>query len=177
MVLDEIDHELLLLAKAADEALQDEYKKIEAQSLKASNKVLSAFIANSVSYSDFADVNGYGDFDPGRDKIENIFVGAKTGNLIIQTTNRANVGKQFSIDAIRNSFSSNGTRKEHWELDTIELTEKLLALLNEYNAQYDLAAKDANYVSRSENIASENVDKKATVGKELAADKKSALED
>lgn len=73
MVLDEIDHELLLLAKEADEALQDEYKKIEAQSLKASNKVLSAFIANSVSYSDFADVNGYGDFDPGRDKIENIF--------------------------------------------------------------------------------------------------------
>lgn len=70
MVLDEIDHELLLLAKEADEALQDEYKKIEAQSLKASNKVLSAFIANSVSYSDFADVNGYVDFDPGVIKLK-----------------------------------------------------------------------------------------------------------
>ena len=51
MILDDIDQELLSLAKEADEALQEEYKKIEALSLKASNKVLSAFIKNGVSIS------------------------------------------------------------------------------------------------------------------------------
>ena len=110
-------------------------------------------------------------------KVENIFVGAKTGNLIVQTVDGRNTVKQFSIDALRNSFNLNGTKKEHWELDTSESTEKLLALLGDYNTEYDLAAKDANYVSRSENAASENIDKKITVGKELAAGKKQTLED
>ena len=110
-------------------------------------------------------------------KVENIFVGAKTGNLIIQTVDGRNMAKQFSIDTLRNSFSSNGTKKEHWELDTTESTEKLLTLLSDYNAKYDLAAKDANYAGRSENTASENIDKKVTVGKELAASKKQTLED
>ena len=101
-------------------------------------------------------------------KVENIFVGAKTGNLIIQTVDRRNAVKQFSIDTLRNSFSSNGTKKEHWELDTIESTEKLLALLNDYNAEYDLAAKDANYVNRVENHATEKLEDQVNTGKTIA---------
>ena len=101
-------------------------------------------------------------------KVENIFVGAKTGNLIIQTVDRRNAVKQFSIDTLRNSFSSNGTKKEHWELDTIESTEKLLALLNDYNAEYDLAAKDANYVNRVENHAKEKIEDQVNTGKTIA---------
>ena len=38
-----------------------------------SNRVLSAFIENNVSYSDFAERNGYGNYDTGRDKLEAIF--------------------------------------------------------------------------------------------------------
>ncbi len=38
-----------------------------------SNKVLNAFIENRVSQSDFFDINGYGYYDGGRDKIEKIF--------------------------------------------------------------------------------------------------------
>ena len=113
-------------------------------------------------------------------KVEKVFVGAKTGDLIIQTVDKRNTVRQFSIYTLRNSFKLTGltdTKKEHWELDTPESTEKLITLLSDYNAKYDLAAKDANYVSRSENAASENIDKKITVGKELAADKKQTLED
>ena len=38
-----------------------------------SDRVLSAFIKNNVSYTDFADINGYGNYDEGRDKLERIF--------------------------------------------------------------------------------------------------------
>ena len=100
-------------------------------------------------------------------KVENIFVGAKTGNLIIQAIDRKNAKVQFSIDTLRNSFSL-GTKKEHWELDTIESTEKLLALLSDYNAEYDLAAKDANYVSRVENHATEKLEDQVNTGKTIA---------
>ena len=101
-------------------------------------------------------------------KVENIFVGAKTGNLIIQTVDGRNVVKQFSIDTLRNSFNLNGTKKEHWELDTIESTEKLLALLSDYNTKYDLAAKDANYVNRVENHATEKLEDQVNTGKTIA---------
>jgi Cystathionine beta-lyase family protein involved in aluminum resistance len=38
-----------------------------------SNRILSAFIENQISYSDFADINGYGNYDEGRNKLERIF--------------------------------------------------------------------------------------------------------
>ena len=101
-------------------------------------------------------------------KVENIFVGAKTGNLIIQTVDRRNTVKQFSIDALRNSFNLNGTKKEHWELDTSESTEKLLALLGDYNTEYDLVAKDANQVNRAEQHATEKLEDQVNTGKTIA---------
>ena len=104
-------------------------------------------------------------------KVENVFVGAKTGKLIIQTkAGRSGTGatQQFSIDALRNSFGPHDTKKEHWELDTIESTEKLLALLNEYNAEYDLAAKGANYVNRVEQHATEKLEDQVNTGKTIA---------
>ena len=39
-----------------------------------SGYILTAFIENHVSYSDFAYVNRYGNYNTGRDKIEHIFV-------------------------------------------------------------------------------------------------------
>lgn len=102
-------------------------------------------------------------------KVEKVFVGVKTGKLIIQTTDiYKNTEVKFSIDALRNSFGSNGTKKEHWELYKFNSTEKLLALLNEYNAEYDLAAKGANYVNRAEQHAEEKLEDQVNTGRTIA---------
>ena len=73
MILDQIDKEILKLANLADEDLKDIFAKIDETCLINSNRVLSAFIENKVSYADFADINGYGNYDTGRDKLERIF--------------------------------------------------------------------------------------------------------
>lgn len=73
MILDKINPSLLQLGQKADQDLADIFNKIDEITLYNSNKVLSAFIDNKVSYSDFADINGYGNYDSGRDKLEKIF--------------------------------------------------------------------------------------------------------
>ena len=101
-------------------------------------------------------------------KVEKVFVGVQTGKLIIQTIDRRGDTIKFSIDALRNSFGPHGTKKEHWELDTIESTEKLLALLSDYNAEYDWAAKGANYVNRAEQHAEEKLEDQVNTGRTVA---------
>lgn len=73
MILDKIDKSLLDLANQADIDLKPTFEKIDDICLYNSNRILSAFIENGVSYSDFADINGYGNYDAGRDKLEKIF--------------------------------------------------------------------------------------------------------
>lgn len=73
MILEKIDPDLLKLAEEAKPVLSDIYKEIDAICMTNSNRILSAFIENSVSYSDFTDINGYGNYDEGRDKLEKIF--------------------------------------------------------------------------------------------------------
>lgn len=73
MVLSKIDNELLELAEKSDVELKDIYDRIDHISFLNSNRILSAFIENNVSYTDFADINGYGNYDAGRDKLEKIF--------------------------------------------------------------------------------------------------------
>lgn len=73
MILEQIDKEILELSKKADEDLEDIFDKIDSICLLNSNRVLSTFIENKVSYTDFADINGYGNYDPGREKLEKIF--------------------------------------------------------------------------------------------------------
>ena len=73
MILDQINKEILDLSYIADEELKPIYDRIDSVCLANSNRVLSAFIDNKVSYSDFADINGYGNYDTGRDKLERIF--------------------------------------------------------------------------------------------------------
>ena len=119
----------------------------------------------------------YGEARPGRYgwtrsyssyKVEKVFVGVKTGKLIIQATDIKNTEVKFSIDTLRNSFGPHGTKKEHWELYKFGSTEKLLALLNEYNAEYDLAAKGANYVNRAEQHAEEKLEDQVNTGRTIA---------
>ena len=73
MILEQIHPDILEMAKESDSILSDIYKKIDEIALTNSNRILSAFIENRVSYSDFADINGYGNYDEGRDKLEKIF--------------------------------------------------------------------------------------------------------
>ncbi len=73
MILEQIDKDLIDLAEQSDLELKDIYKNIDDICLHNSNRILSAFIENQVSYSDFADINGYGNYDEGRNKLEKIF--------------------------------------------------------------------------------------------------------
>ena len=73
MVLDQIDKELWKMAEESDEVLKEIYDRIDHVALLNSNRILSAFIENRVSYTDFGDINGYGNYDAGRDKLERIF--------------------------------------------------------------------------------------------------------
>ena len=73
MILDQIDQKILTLAQQSDSELDAVYKNIDRISLVNSDRILSAFIENKVSYTDFADINGYGNYDPGRDKLEKIY--------------------------------------------------------------------------------------------------------
>ena len=73
MIIDQIDKNILELSKQAEESLKEEFKKIDDITLNNSNRILSAFIDNKVSYTDFTDINGYGNYDSGRDKLEKIF--------------------------------------------------------------------------------------------------------
>ncbi len=73
MILDQIDNEILALAEQSEKDLKECYERIDKVCLTNSNRILSAFIENRVSYSDFSDINGYGNYDTGRDKLERIF--------------------------------------------------------------------------------------------------------
>ena len=73
MILQQIDKDLLEMAKQSDIDLKEVYDKIDEVCLVNSSRILSAFIDNRISYSDFADINGYGNYDSGRDKLESIF--------------------------------------------------------------------------------------------------------
>ena len=73
MNFNDIDKEIFELGCIADKELKDIFQKIDDVCLVNSNRVLKAFVDNKVSYSDFADINGYGNYDTGRDKLEKIF--------------------------------------------------------------------------------------------------------
>ena len=72
MILKQIDTNILELEKKSEIELKEIYDKIDRICMINSSRILSAFIENKVSYSDFADINGYGNYDPGRDKLEKI---------------------------------------------------------------------------------------------------------
>ena len=73
MILNQIDEKILHLAEQSEQDLKTVYEKLDRTCLVNSDRILSAFIANQVSYTDFADINGYGNYDSGRDKLEKIF--------------------------------------------------------------------------------------------------------
>ena len=73
MIIDNINPKILELEKQANEDLKDIFSNIDEIAYINSQKILSLFIENDISYSDFTDINGYGNFDTGREKLEKIF--------------------------------------------------------------------------------------------------------
>ena len=73
MLLEQINERLLKIAEEADQDLKTIYEDIDRTAMINSDRILSAFLENKVSYTDFGDINGYGNFDTGRDKLEKIF--------------------------------------------------------------------------------------------------------
>ncbi|MBE6129442.1 MAG: hypothetical protein E7185_09230 [Erysipelotrichaceae bacterium] len=73
MILNQIDEKILHLAEQSEQDLKTVYEKLDRICLANSDRILSAFISSRVSYTDFADINGYGNYDSGRDKLEKIF--------------------------------------------------------------------------------------------------------
>ncbi len=61
------------LARRAEEDCQEVFKKIDENALGWSARVLSAFQECRVSSADFLEVTGYGYYDGGRDKLEQIY--------------------------------------------------------------------------------------------------------
>ena len=61
------------IVSTADDKLNVIFKKYDEICEYNSNRILNAFTKNRVSQSDFCDINGYGYYDGGRDKLEKIF--------------------------------------------------------------------------------------------------------
>ena len=68
-----IDENLLNLANKCEKELQEVFKRYDDLCLLNSSKILKAFHNNNDCSSDFIEVNGYGYYDAGRDKIEKIY--------------------------------------------------------------------------------------------------------
>lgn len=71
--MNNINDKLIEIDNSAKIELKEIFDQIDEVCLINSKRVLNAFIDNNVSYSDFTDINGYGNYDTGRDKLENIF--------------------------------------------------------------------------------------------------------
>lgn len=69
----EFGEKLNALKEEAERALAPVFSGFEKTCEKLSERVLTAFTENRVSYADFTDVNGYGYTDFGRDKLERVF--------------------------------------------------------------------------------------------------------
>ncbi|MSS59340.1 hypothetical protein FYJ51_10595 [Erysipelotrichaceae bacterium Oil+RF-744-GAM-WT-6] len=73
MLIDQIPEELKTLADQSENDLKNIYGQIDEVCMYNSDRILSAFLENQVAYTDFAEMNGYGNYDTGRDKLEKIF--------------------------------------------------------------------------------------------------------
>ncbi len=73
MLKEQIPEELKTLADQSEKDLKNIYAQIDEVCLYNSDRILSAFLENQVAYTDFAEMNGYGNYDTGRDKLEKIF--------------------------------------------------------------------------------------------------------
>ncbi len=68
-----IEDNLIKLAQSVEEEIQPLFQNLNTLRMKNSAKILKAFQDNRVSSSDFVEVNGYGFYDAGRNKLEKVY--------------------------------------------------------------------------------------------------------
>lgn len=103
----------------------------------------------------------YNGYSTGRtvSEVLKIFVGNKTGNIFIKTTD-----KIYVLD----DFGEIGYKKPHLEGEDDEATEAILLLIAEYKAAYNTAAKEANGDLRSAEYQEEKFEDQIELGKTIA---------
>ncbi|MBR1890454.1 MAG: methionine gamma-lyase family protein [Clostridia bacterium] len=69
----DIDEKLLALADEAEKEIEWKLKEYDEMCLRNSARVLKAFQKQKVASTDFVEVNGYGSYDEGRNKLEAIY--------------------------------------------------------------------------------------------------------
>ncbi len=69
----EIDEKIINLAKQAEIELKDVFENFDNVCMQNSAKILKGFQQHNLSLPDFNEVNGYGYYDAGRDKLEAVF--------------------------------------------------------------------------------------------------------
>ena len=68
-----ISENVIKIADEVEKEIEPIFKKLDENCMKASSKILKAFIDNKVSTTDFNEVTGYGYYDGGREKLEKIY--------------------------------------------------------------------------------------------------------
>jgi len=68
-----ISDEIIEIAEKSEKELEPIFQKIDENCLKASARILKAFQDHKVSGTDFIEVTGYGYYDGGREKLEQIY--------------------------------------------------------------------------------------------------------
>lgn len=69
----DIDEKILELEKQSSKDLKEIFDKLDNLCMLNSTKILKAFHNNNLSEADFCEVNGYGFYDAGRDKLEAVY--------------------------------------------------------------------------------------------------------
>lgn len=69
----DIDPKLIELSDQVEEEIKEQFKEYDRLCLLNSAKVLKAFQDNKVASTDFVEINGYGAYDAGRNKLEAIY--------------------------------------------------------------------------------------------------------
>lgn len=69
----DIDEKLLELSKNCESELEPIFKNYDELCMQNSAKILKAFQNHNLSLSDFVEINGYGYYDAGRNKLEAVF--------------------------------------------------------------------------------------------------------
>lgn len=102
--------------------------------------------------------------------VDDVVVDETTGNIIIKVTNKLGEPAEFSLKDFGEPVSEKpDNKKPHLECDSTGETKEVLALINEYNAAYNIAAKEYNSGERVTTHAAEKLEDQVATGRAIAA--------
>ena len=160
----ELSNEVINLGKNAEEAVQEEFKKIDELCEYHSNRVLNAFQKYHVSDIHFNSTTGYGYSDVGRDVIEKIFAevlhteDSLVRSQFISGTHALTVALFAFLRPNDTMLSISG--KPYDTLDEVIGIVENPSSLKAYGVKYeqiDLTENDFDYEKISERVSKQNI--------------------